>query len=194
MSNEPTANALIRSYVDRIGRLMDIIDEARDDIADVLKEARSSGFSPAAVRKTVKRSRETSDERTKREELESLTDLYTAAIGMLGGTPLGEAARRRMSAPPSKAGPDDKSLDTGTPTAAEPASGITPQQVEEARARGKADAETGKKILDNPYTAGDPRRAAWDEGHCEHTGSTGMDLPAAWRPKKPPGGGKKGGE
>ena len=43
----------------------------------------------------------------------------------------------------------------------------------------------GKRVIDNPYVAGDPRRAAWDEGWCTEAGSDGMDVPAAWQRTKP---------
>jgi hypothetical protein len=44
-------------------------------------------------------------------------------------------------------------------------------------------------VFKNPYVAGDPRRAYWDEGWCEEVGSDGMDVPDAWRrkPNKPAG-------
>jgi len=53
-------------------------------------------------------------------------------------------------------------------------------------------AREGKRVIDNPYVAGDPRRALWDEGWCAQTGSDGMEIPAAWRrkeKKKPKGDG-----
>jgi hypothetical protein len=53
--------------------------------------------------------------------------------------------------------------------------------VEAARKAGRDAAKAGAKIIDNPFVAGDPRRAAWDEGWCAETGSDGMEIPEAWR-------------
>ncbi|WP_322997473.1 hypothetical protein [Castellaniella sp.] len=55
--------------------------------------------------------------------------------------------------------------------------------MEAARQQGEQDSRDGKRIIDNPFVAGDPRRAAWDEGHCKARGSDGMDIPEAWRRK-----------
>ena len=59
---------------------------------------------------------------------------------------------------------------------------------EEARQEGAAAAVAGKRIYDNPYPAGNPCRAAWDEGWCAQQKSHGMDPPAAYqrRSAKPP--------
>lgn len=56
----------------------------------------------------------------------------------------------------------------------------------EAREEGAQAHRDGARIIDNPYTAGDPRRASWDEGFCAASGSDGMDIPEAWR-RKPKG-------
>jgi hypothetical protein len=62
----------------------------------------------------------------------------------------------------------------------------TPELIAAACAEGKAAAGAGTRVTHNPYPAGDPRRAAWDEGWCAAAGSDGMDIPPAWRrsPKK----------
>lgn len=193
--NGSNSRQLLQSLVNRLCEVQDRIDEARDDRKDILTEAKGLGFSTTALTKAVKRKRETDEERAKREEVEALTDLYCANLGFLGGTPLGEAARRRLStdqkhdakATTKDVEPHDDGADADPePNAPET---IDDDAIAVARARGVSDAEAGKKILENPYTAGDPRRAAWDEGWCEQTGSDGMDLPEAWKPKKRP---KKG--
>jgi hypothetical protein len=57
----------------------------------------------------------------------------------------------------------------------------------DARKEGREAAAAGKRVYYNPYPAGDPCRAAWDEGWCESRKSTGMDTPAAYaRRSKPP--------
>ncbi len=57
---------------------------------------------------------------------------------------------------------------------------------EEARQEGRAAAAAGKRVYDNPYPAGDPCRAAWDEGWCEARKSHGMETPEAYKRRKPP--------
>ncbi|WP_039853188.1 hypothetical protein [Magnetospirillum fulvum] len=51
---------------------------------------------------------------------------------------------------------------------------------------GRQAAETGKPVSANPFPAGDPRRAAWDEEWCRAAGSDGMEIPEAFRRKKKP--------
>lgn len=98
---------------------------------------------------------------------------------MLDGTPLGEAARKRLMGErkPPPSGPDGQ-----TPASipeAEPEQPVL--DVKAARSAGQIAAKAGAKIIDNPFVAGDPRRAAWDEGWCAETGSDGMEIPEAWR-------------
>jgi len=51
----------------------------------------------------------------------------------------------------------------------------------EARQEGADAAVAGKRIYDNPYPAGDPCRAAWDEGWCGQKKSHGMETPQAYQ-------------
>lgn len=119
--------------------------------------------------------------------------MYRAALGMLNGTPLGEAARKRLMGklPPKPEEPSNEqasSLLKETPNT---------DDLDGARAAGRAAAGEGKRIIDNPYIAGDPRRAAWDEGWCAETGTDGMEVPEAWRrqsAKKKRGDGKPEGD
>ena len=115
----------------------------------------------------------------RRRILKQSLELYRAALGMLDGTPLGEHAR----AAAAKGAPLGEAEDTGDETLAE----TTAADLDQARAAGEASAKAGQAILENPFVAGDPRRAAWDEGWCRASGSDGMDIPAYLRraPKKP---------
>lgn len=164
------------SFIERIERLEEEKRSIADDIKDVKTEAKSAGFDVKTITKIIAERRLSPAER-RRER--ALLDLYRAGAGLLDGTPLGDAARERMmaeepnaEAPPPAPRPED------TRTA------------EEARAEGAAAFKAGARIVDNPYVAGDPRRAAWDEGFCAASGSDGMDIPEAWRRKpkkaKPP--------
>jgi len=54
-------------------------------------------------------------------------------------------------------------------------------------------ARENQPITSNPFTARDPRRAAFDEAWCAASGSDGMDIPESWRrtSKKKPANEKK---
>lgn len=181
-SADPNAVQQLESFVDRLCNLLAQRDELNDDIKELKAEAKSHGFTVKALDAIVKEKRETEEQREARHELETITETYRAALGMLDGTPLGRAARERLSRPvdDGEADAEPEQLDAAPPP--------NPEDIAEARARGHADATAGKKIIDNPYLSDDPRRAAWDEGWCAETGSDGMDIPDAWKrtPKKKP--------
>ena len=72
---------------------------------------------------------------------------------------------------------------------------LPPKDPAEAHAEGLEAGNAGKRIFDNPYPAGDPCRAAWDEGWCESRGSHGMDTPDALKRRKDkPASGEKPGD
>lgn len=193
--NGGAAADLLVQFVEEIERL----DEEKRQIADRIRQAKNSARAAGLDVKVLNQMlRERRMSPFERREYQALCEMYRAALGMLGGTPLGEAARKRLMGeipePPDPA-------DASTPPAPE-----TVDQtlgIEAARAAGRAAAREGKRIIDNPYMADDPRRAAWDEGWCAETGTDGMEVPEAWRrrkPKKRPddqsdddGGGKGGG-
>ncbi len=183
-----TAAAHLRSFVERIARLEEEKKNIAADIKDVYGEAVAMGFDRKALRAVVKEHMETADERRQREEIEAITDLYRGSLGMLDGTPLGEAARKRMSNPPAD---DDGNSPSDEAESAEPDADISedgtlsPEAIEAARTEGAEAAKSGKRVTDNPYLSSDPRRAAWDEGWCGESGSDGMDIPAAWQRSKP---------
>ncbi|MFG1267664.1 DUF2312 domain-containing protein [Xanthobacter sp. DSM 14520] len=167
-------NRQLLSYVERLERLEEDKKEIAADIRDVKTEAKSAGFDIKMIGRIMAERRLTPQQR-KMER--ALLDIYRAGIGLLDGTPLGDAARERLMSEEPNAEAE------APPAAPEPAEMRT---AEEAREEGRAAHQAGARIIDNPYTAGDPRRAAWDEGYCAASGSDGMDIPEAWRrkPKK----------
>lgn len=185
MSKNGDASGLLRSLRDRIVRREEEKKAVADDIKGIYAEAKSLGFDVKALRIVVKREMEDAAQKAKRRETEELAELYLANLGMLDGTPLGDATRERMVPPePEQRNPDDG--DDAPPPSGdrEPARGaFTQEDMDVARERGAADCKGGKRVIDNPFVAGDPRRAAWDEGHCREAGSDGMEIPEAWRRK-----------
>lgn len=193
-----TARELLQDYVDRYNRLEDERSGIAADMKDVLTEAQGRGFSAKAIKAVAKRARETKAERDRREENEAMIELYSATLGMLDGTPLGEAARKRLDPDPDPdlspsgggggagASPAPSSADDGAMKSDPPAT-IDAAALAQAREAGADACNRGAKIFENPYLAGDPRRAAWDEGWCGAAGSDGMDIPAGLRrPAKSP--------
>lgn len=147
-----------------------------DKIKLVKARARSAGFDTKVLNQMLRERRMSSGER---EEFQALCEMYRAALGMLNGTPLGDAARKRLMGKKTPS-PDETDGDPA-PASKEPDDGLNDGDLDAARAAGRAAAIEGKRIIDNPYMATDPRRAAWDEGWCAETGTDGMEVPAAWR-------------
>lgn len=85
-------------------RLQVVVDEIealeaeKAEIVLQIKEkktaAAAEGFSKAILNKVLKRRKMTDEQR---DEEDALTQIYEGALGMLGGTPLGEAALRRLA-------------------------------------------------------------------------------------------------
>lgn len=183
-SNGGGAAALLSDFVHEIEEL----EADKQLIAEQIKAkkaaAKAAGFEIKVINQIIKERRASEAERR---EFQALLEMYRAALGMLDGTPLGAAARKRLMGDPDPE-PDAEGGDEGesgsggkaeAPAAPEPA-----LDLEGARAAGRAAAREGKRIIDNPFLADDPRRAAWDEGWCAETGSDGMDIPASWRRKE----------
>lgn len=168
----PAINRQLLSYVERLERLEADKKEIAADIRDVKTEAKSAGFDVKYIARVMALRRMTPEERRNER---AMTEMYCAGVGILDGTPLGDAARDRMMAEDPNA----------PPPAPEPEPDST-RTTAEAREEGAQAHRDGARIIDNPYTAGDPRRAAWDEGFCAASGSDGMDIPEAWR-RKPKG-------
>jgi uncharacterized protein (UPF0335 family) len=171
--------------------------EAADELRDAFEGAKMLGYDTATLKVVLKLRKMTPDQRRQRRALESI---YMAALGMLEGDPLTDEARRRLdgesaaATKPSPAGKRDSGTSesseqsdaTAAPDAA-PAPAVPEQQPlivkdpSEARREGEEAAAAGKRVYDNPYRAGDPCRAAWDEGWCAQQKSHGMETPAAYQ-------------
>lgn len=188
-----STNETLLSFVQRIEKLEVEKAEIAADVREVKSEAKFAGFDVKVINALLRERKMTEAER---QEHLALLETYRAAVGMLDGTPLSEAARRRLmgeeSKPEQPAAPrpdgdgengSDRSDEVPTPTPA-----IDTAAIDAARDAGKQAARDGKRVVDNPYVAGDPRRAAWDEGWCAQTGSDGMEVPEAWRRRKKPKG------
>lgn len=181
--NGGAAADMLLGFIEEVEHLEVEKHEITEKIKAVKASAKGAGFDGKVFTQMLKERKLTALER---EEFQALCELYRAALGMLNGTPLGEAARKRLmpKAPPKPEGEEDKAEGVKPPEEAAPEQ---PPEVslDDARAAGRQAAMDGKRIIDNPFTAGDPRRAAWDEGWCAETGSDGMEIPAAWRRTKP---------
>jgi len=174
----------LRGFIERIERLEEEKAALATDIKEVFAEAHFTGFDPKTMRLIVKLRKLSPEERA---EAEALLDIYKGALGMLEGTPLGEAAVRRLAGQPAPTDDEDEP-DPGEGDGADPAPPREPEpDVVAARDMGAAAAGEGKPVTANPFPPHDPRRAAWDEAWCRAAGSDGMDIPAAWKRRKPDG-------
>jgi uncharacterized protein (UPF0335 family) len=92
--NGVNAEALSR-YVERLASLENERDQLRDSSKAVYAEAREAGFVPRIIRLIVREFRMEGDAREAQYEL---LYQYREALGMLRGTPLGDAAERAFAA------------------------------------------------------------------------------------------------
>lgn len=178
-------NKQLLAFIERVERLEEEKKAISDGIKGVFGEAKSVGFDTKTVKEIIKLRKMTADERA---EKEALLDIYKAALGMLDGTPLGEAAIRRLSSKPARPATPPHSEQPEADADNEPEK--QPEEclsIDDARVMGTESAQAGKPVTSNPFPARDPRRAIWDEAWCAHSGSDGMEIPSAWRrtPKKP---------
>ena len=178
LGSNSTAAEHLRQFIEQLERLEEEKKAIADDITAKFREARAMGFDPKIMRVILRLRKMTGPER---EEYETLVELYKAALGMLGGRPLSPPTVKKLS------GEEQHELDLN-PSSEEAPDAIdeltTPKETaEEAREKGREAARAGKKITENPYPANDERRAAWDEGWCQETGTDGFEIPEAWRRK-----------
>ena len=94
MTDLSNSKDLLKSLVDRIERLEGEKKAIADDIKDVYAEAKSTGFDTKALRKIISILKQDTNERA---EQEAILETYMQALGMLVGTPLGEAALTRTT-------------------------------------------------------------------------------------------------
>ncbi|WP_217577361.1 DUF2312 domain-containing protein [Mesorhizobium sp. GbtcB19] len=78
-TSQTVAAGQLRSIVERIERLEEEKKTISDDIADVYAEAKGTGFDTKAIRTIVAMRRK---EPMKRQEEQSILELYMAALGM----------------------------------------------------------------------------------------------------------------
>jgi len=90
-----TAQAQIRSVIERVERLMVERAEINEQIKEVYNEAKGNGFDVVILRKVV---RILAQDRAKRQEEEAITDLYLSAAE--GGLPTFQPAQRAQFQPP----------------------------------------------------------------------------------------------
>jgi uncharacterized protein (UPF0335 family) len=175
------AGEQLRSIIERVERLNEEVADLKGDIGDIFLEAKGNGFDPKTIRQIIKLRALSEAERT---EQEAMLDLYMHALGMLTDTPLGDAARQKLSKPdPADEGTSDETPDEAPQNPVHPE--ITQKDMAAAKKAGAKAARDGVVVLKNPYVAGDPRRAAWDFGWCGEIGSDGMDIPKAYQRNKP---------
>jgi len=188
-------------HVQELERLEQRKADAAKDYADGLQAAKADGFDGVTIKAILKLRKMTPEQRSERRALEAI---YMAALGMLEGEGLPEEARRRLDGcgaasqprlpdPPPDAGPDANAApesESKPPALEQPP--LIVKDPAEARQEGADASAAGKRIYDNPYRAGDPCRAAWDEGWCSQQKSHGMETPAAYqrRSEKPTKDGK----
>jgi len=186
-------------HVHKLEQLEAVKQAAGEELRAAFADAKRVGYDPSTLKAVLRLRKLTPAERKEQRALEAI---YLAALGMLEGDPLPDEARRRLdeqdSAPPKperssgqQAGPEEakprKPAEAPAPPPPPPQMPMNLKDPEEARKEGRDAAAAGKRIYDNPFPAGDPCRAAWDEGWCEQRKSHGMETPAAYqRRSKPP--------
>lgn len=87
--NSGAAGERIKSYVERVERLLEEKANIQADIKDIWAEAKSAGFDVKTLKKIVKL--RAADPQELREQEETL-EMYMNALGMLADLPLGQAA------------------------------------------------------------------------------------------------------
>ena len=85
----------LRSFIERIERLEEEKKALGEDIKEVYSEAKANGFDTKIMRQVIRIRKMDQDDR---DEQEALLETYLNALGMLKGTPLGEAALRQFEA------------------------------------------------------------------------------------------------
>ena len=92
--NSKIAKDHLKAIVERIERLEEEKKTISDDIRDVYAEAKGNGFDVTALRTIVRMRKQDANER---QEQEAILETYMQALGMLVGTPLGDAAMARAT-------------------------------------------------------------------------------------------------
>lgn len=77
------ASGDVKSYADRLVRLLEEADTVREDIRELKAEAKDKGIDPKALAIVAKRRSESAEARHKREALEDKIDEYSRVFGFL---------------------------------------------------------------------------------------------------------------
>lgn len=89
-----SANNQLKSIVERIEKLEEEKAGITNDIKDIFAEAKGAGFDPKILKQVLALRKK---DASKRAEEQALLSVYLDALGMLAGTPLGDAAARKYS-------------------------------------------------------------------------------------------------
>jgi uncharacterized protein (UPF0335 family) len=89
-----SANNQLKSIVERIEKLEEEKAAIANDIKDIFAEAKGAGFDPKILKQVLGLRKK---DASKRAEEQALLSVYMDALGMLAGTPLGNAAASQYS-------------------------------------------------------------------------------------------------
>lgn len=81
MTDASNSGAAIRAYVERVERIHEDRKALGDDVRDVFAEAKGNGFNVPALKTIIRRRAERRKSGDKVDELESIVELYEAAMG-----------------------------------------------------------------------------------------------------------------
>ena len=96
MDNLPKmAQQELKEYVLRLEKLAETKAEISADMAEIMKDAKDSGFDVKVIRQLLKIRKLG---RAEYEQQQSLLETYLHAIGQLDGTPLGNHGRAQLEA------------------------------------------------------------------------------------------------
>lgn len=151
MAKSGFAKEHLKSFIERVERLLEEKDALTSDIREVYAEAKGQGFDTKTMRQVVAlRKMETAD----RQEQEAMRELYMSALGMLADTPLGQAAMN--AAKPYKAPRKTKPLPPHDPDTGEVIEQGIPKPATEAAAVASEDDTEGQKVpAESDYRADD---------------------------------------
>jgi uncharacterized protein (UPF0335 family) len=82
---------LLKSYIERIERVVEAIDDLKDDQKVLFAEAKANGFDTKSMRRIIKRRQKDQSELA---ECETIDDLYMHALGMSADHPLHVQVKR----------------------------------------------------------------------------------------------------
>jgi len=103
--NSGTIDKVIKTFVERFENLEKEKNDLKDDFKELSKQAKDAGLNVKAIRQIVREREMDMEKREALEELNMTLNEYRAALGMLSGTELGNAALKRKA---EEAAADDK--------------------------------------------------------------------------------------